>query len=201
MKENIKTSLALMFKTVIEMVDLVDRGFNNNDIHILDRVLDKEHMIDDVERQISSSMVDLCKGLDEKETKKIVVMGQIAQNIERIGDELRCLVERIEIKISDKLHFSDKGMSQYAEVFEKMRRSVGLVMEFMEKDKAEVLDDVLENGNEIKELIERYRKEHVERLARGICEPRAANMYFDMLDFTGNVARHCTNIARISKGQ
>jgi phosphate:Na+ symporter len=82
-----------------------------------------------------------------------------------------------------------------------MYKSLELINEFLNENKLEVLDTILKNGEQIKQLIEKYRKEHLERLAKGICEPMAANMYFDMLDFSGNVARHCTNIARILKEQ
>ena len=82
-----------------------------------------------------------------------------------------------------------------------MRQSLDLTVKFLDEEKIELLDMILKNGDEIKELIEKYRIEHMERLAKGICEPRAANMYFDMLDFTGNIARHCTNIARAHKEQ
>jgi len=201
MKEDPKPILQCMFRIVTEMIDLVDQGFMENDIHVLDRVMDKERMIDDMEKDVTAGIVENCKGVDEEERKKLVILGQIAQNIERIGDELRSLVERIEIKITDKLYFSEEGMTQYKEVFETMRKSADLVMEFLKEDKVEVLDKVLKNGDQIKELVEKYRAEHIERLTKGVCEPRAANMYFDMLDFTGNVARHCTNIARISKEQ
>jgi len=199
MNGEIKVRIQEMSGIISEMIDLVFRGFMENDMHILDKSLDKERALDDLEKEIAAGIVKLSKGLSDRERKKLVIAGQIAENIERMGDELRYLTERIELKIADKLYFSDKGVEQYKEVFEKMQRSVSLIVRFLGDDDAEVLDKVLENGDQIKELIERYRAEHIDRLARGICEPRAANMYFDMLDFTGNIARHCTNIARISK--
>ena len=45
--------------------------------------------------------------------------------------------------------------------------------------------------------MERYRKEHADRLVQGICTPLGANMYFDMLDFTGNLARHSSNVVKL----
>ena len=50
---------------------------------------------------------------------------------------------------------------------------------------------------EILELVERYRKEHAERVVQGDCTPMGANMYFDMPDFTGNLARHTSNTAKL----
>ncbi len=199
MKEKIIANLKKMTDVLSEMVGLVYQGFIENDAHYLNRALNKERIMDDFEKEITASIVQVFKTLDKKKQKEFVLLEQTAQNIERMGDELRSLMERIEIKIAENLFFSEMGVEQYKETFEKMRKSVNLTIEFLNEDKHELLKMILKNGDEIKETVEKYRTEHLERLAKGICEPRAANMYFDMLDFTGNIARHCTNIARIYK--
>ena len=199
MKEKIVADLKKMASIISDMVELVYQGFMENDAHYLNRALNKERIMDDFEEEITVAVIQASKTLDEKGRKELVLLEQTAQNIERMGDELRYLMERMEIKIAENLFFSDIGVEQYKEVFEKMRKSLKLTMEFLNENKRGLLDTILKNGDSIKESIEKYRKEHLERLTKGICEARAANMYFDMLDFTGNVARHCTNIARTYK--
>lgn len=199
MKEKITANLKKMTSILSEMVDLVYQGFMENDAHYLNRALNKERIMDDLEKEITTSIVKVFKTLDKKGQKEFVLFEQFAENLERMGDELRYLMERIEIKIAENLFFSEMGVEQYKETFEKMRKSVNLTIEFLNEDKHSLLKMILKNGDEVKKTVERYRAEHLERLAKGICEPRAANMYFDMLDFTGNIARHCTNIARTYK--
>jgi len=199
MKERIIANIKKMTSILSEMIELVYQGFMENDAHYLNRALNKEHIMDDLEKEITISIIQVFKTLDKKEQKEFIFLEQAAQHIERMGDELRYLMERMEIKIAENLFFSEMGVEQYKETFEKMRKSVNLTIEFLNEDKHELLKMILKNGDEIKETVEKYRTEHLERLAKGICKPRAANMYFDMLDFTGNIARHCTNIARIYK--
>lgn len=201
MIDNIEASLKKMGMIVSEMVGLVYEGLMKNDAHYLNSALNKEHIIDNLEKEVTAQIIQMTKTQDKPRQKEMIILGQIAQNIERMGDELRSLIERIEIKIAEKLLFSDIGIKQYEEVFKKMQNSINLTIRFLNEYKTEILDDILENGIQLKNLIEKYRVEHLERLVKGICEPRAANMYFDMLDFTGNIARHCTNIARVYKGQ
>lgn len=201
MKEELTASLKQMSMIVAEMVDLVCQGFMENDAHYLNSALNKERILDGWERSITVTIIDVSKGLSEKQRKEFIWLEQTAQNMERMGDELRSLIERMEIKIAERLFFSEDGIKQYKEVFARMRESVRLVGEFLDEGKREVLDKILGNGEQIKQLVEKYRVEHVKRLAEGICKPRAANMYFDMLDFTGNIARHCTNIAKSYKEQ
>lgn len=199
MKEKITADLEKMTDILSEMVDLVYQGFMENDAHYLNRALNKERIMDDFEKEITTCVVQVFKTLDKKQQKEFVFLEQAAQNIERMGDELRYLMERIEIKIAENLFFSEVGVEQYKKLFEKMKKSVSLTIEFLNKNKHELLKMILKNGDEIKKTVEEYRAGHLERLAKGICEQRAANMYFDMLDFTGNIARHCTNIARTYK--
>ena len=201
MKKDLKEYLRDMSKIIGEMVDFVYKGLMENDAHYLDRALNKERILDNLETDITNDIFKSGKNLDEKERKEMVLIGQTAENLERMGDELRSLIERIEIKIAEKLYFSETGIEQYKNVFEKMHKSVQLTVEFLTKDGKGVLDTVERTGEEIKQMIEKYRVEHMERLTKGICKPRAANMFFDMLDFTGNIARHCTNIARTCKEQ
>ncbi len=197
MKEKISENLKKMSIMALEMVNLVYQGLMKNDAHYLDRALNKERILDNLERDVTNSVIQMSKNSQGKDYQDFIFLGQVAQNIERMGDELRSLMERIEIKISENLFFSEKGLEQYKDVFDKMRKSATLINQFLQTGNKDFLSDILENGDQIKKVVEEYRKEHVERLTKGLCEVRASNMYFDMLDFTGNVARHCTNIARI----
>ena len=199
MKEKIVAKLKKMANILLEMVGLVYQGFMENDAHYLNSALNKEHIMDDFEKQIIASVIRDSKTLKEKGRGELVLLEQIAENLERMGDELRYLMERIEIKIAENLFFSDKGVEQYKDIFEKMRKSVNLTIEFLNENKSELLKMILNNGDEVKKTVERYREEHLKRLTEGLCKPRAANMYFDMLDITGNIARHCTAMARIYK--
>lgn len=188
-----------MAETVEGMVNLVYQGLIENEAHYLDSALNKERILDDFEKEVTGAMVNLSQELDKEEYSRALFLGQAAQNLERMGDELRNLIERIEIKIAEKLLFSQIGVEQYQDVFKRMQESVNLARNFLKDNPAEILEKILQNGEQIKKLVEQYRKQHLERLAEGICQPRAANLFFDMLDFTGNIARHCTNIARIYK--
>jgi phosphate:Na+ symporter len=199
MRERIIANLNKMTDILSEMIGLVYQGFIENDAHYLNRALNKEQILDDLEKLITASIIQDARTLDDKGQKELVLFERAAQDIEQMGDELRYLMERIEIKIAENLLFSDIGVEQYKDVFEKMKKSVDLTIKFLKKNDGELLEAILNNGDTIKETVEKYRAEHLKRLTEGICQPRAANMYFDMLDFTGNIARHCTDIARTYK--
>jgi Na+/phosphate symporter len=113
-----------------------------------------------------------------------------------MGDEAASLVERVEIKNAEHLLFSEIGVAQFNETYKVMKKSVDMMRIFLKGRSEELRERIIDNGFSVKALVQRYREEHTERLVKGICTPMAANMYFDMLDFTGNLARHASGVVK-----
>ena len=158
----------------------------------------KESEINELEKAATGMVVEFPKALKESGDRKgLVVLQQVIETLERMGDEAASLVERIEIKNEERLLFSDLGVGQFNETFSAMRRSVEMMREFLKGADAILKDRIIDNGFHVKALVERYRAEHADRLVKGICTPMAANMFFDMLDFIGNLARHSSNIVKL----
>ena len=190
--------IILMAQKVCDNLLLIEKGFMDNNLEPLALAIKEEHLINEMEKVFSKSIIEISKqatGADER--KRLAVMSQIVETLERMGDEEANLVERIEIKVVEKLLFSDLGVSEFNETFGAMKKSVEMMIEFLKKKDPALKDRIIDNGFHVKELVERYRKEHFERLVQGICTPMAANMYFDMLDFAGNLARHSSSIVKL----
>jgi phosphate:Na+ symporter len=151
-----------------------------------------------MEKDLTGKVLELCRSSkDDKQRKEFLSQQQAIEMLERMGDEAASLVERIEIKNAEKLLFSDVGVTQFNETFNAARNSVEMMRDFMGGKAGAIRERVIDNGFHVKSLVERYRAEHTERLLKGICTPIAANMFFDMLDFTGNLARHASNIVKL----
>ena len=196
--KEIRDRIILMADKVYGGLLLIEKGFMDNKLEPLALAIKEEHLVNEMEKTLSRHIIDISKqasGPDDRE--KMALMGQIVETLERMGDEATNLVERIEIKVAEKLLFSDLGVQEFDETFGAMKRSVGMMIEFLKRPDPALKDRIIDNGFHVKELVERYRKEHFERLVQGICTPMAANMYFDMLDFTGNLARHSSSIVKL----
>ena len=129
--------------------------------------------------------------------EELAILEQVVESIERIGDECASLIERIEIKIQENLLFTDIGVEQFNDLYNRMRASAEEMIKTLKRPTKLSAKKVISNGFKVKHLVERYREAHTKRLVKGVCDPRASNMYFDMLDFTGNIARHSSNIVKI----
>lgn len=191
----IRSGMLSMADKLYGMLGLIEKGFMENKSEFLSSAMGNETYINEMEKNLTAGVLELSKRYPDK--KELAALEQAIENLERMGDEAASLVERMEIKVQEKLLFSDIGVEQFNETFANMMKSVGMMKEFLAKRGPVLKEKVIDNGFHVKELVERYRKEHADRLIKGICTPIAANMYFDMLDFTGNLARHSSNIVKL----
>ena len=194
----IRTRATAMADTMCEMLASIEKGFMEHREEFLTDALKKESRINELEKAATARVLELSKALkDDTGRKELVALHQAVETLERMGDEAASLVERIEIKNAEHLLFSDLGVAQYNETFGTMKKSVEMMREFLGGKDGVLKERIIDNGFQVKALVERFRAEHADRLLRGICTPMAANMFFDMLDFTGNLARHSSSIVKL----
>jgi phosphate:Na+ symporter len=193
--KEIRDKATSMAEKVYEMIKLIEKGFIENKASFLSEAMKRENEINELEKTLTQQILELSRSSQEK--KALSTLEQMVETFERMGDEAANLIERIEIKVHEKLLFSDTGLEQFNETYGAMKKSVEMMKEFLDGRDSGLKDRIIDNGFHVKELVERYRKAHADRLVQGLCTPMGANMYFDMLDFTGNLARHSSNIVKL----
>jgi len=194
----IRTKTMSMADKVYDIVGLVEKGFTENRLEPLTGAMKEEDEVNGMEKALTICILESSKSAKgEKEKRALSTWEGVVEMLERMGDEAASLIERIEIKVDEKLLFSDTGVEQFDETYGVMKRSVEMMRDYLKEQSPALKERIIDNGFHVKELVERYRKEHTDRLIQGICSPIAANMFFDMLDFTGNLARHASNIVKL----
>ena len=193
----IKLGAIDMADRVYDILNLIEEGFIKNKMEFLTVAMDEEAQLNKMERLFTEKIMELSKTAADK--KDLSSLAQMIEMLERMGDEATGLIERIEVKVSEKLMFSEEAVKEFNETYAAMKESAHMMREFLSINSPAIREQVINNGFHVKELVERYRKEHADRLVTSGCTPMAANMYFDMLDFTGNIARHSSNIVKLWK--
>lgn len=193
--DTMRNGAIAMADKVYEMIELVEKAFMEHRAEFLTGAIACEKEINEMEKSLTRRVLDLSRETAKKPDRKaLIIWQQVVESLERMGDEAANLIERIEIKNAEHLLFSDMGVAQFNETYGIMKKSVDMMRLFLKGKSEELRERIIENGLQVKALVKRYREEHTERLVKGICTPIAANMYFDMLDFTGNLARHSSSI-------
>lgn len=200
-QEELKEIVSLREKTR-EMLTQAQRMFRTSfdglikhDISILNQVLKDERNITKVYDDLTAACVETAKKNLSKKAKEILVaLVDIICATERIGDSCVGLVERIEYKIRENLLFSEPAVEEYRDLYKKVDQVLSDTIKIMGTGDNKLAKDILKKRRALCELIDRYRANHIERSAKGICDDWARIRYLDMLDFTEEIVLHCMEI-------
>lgn len=193
----IKKEIAGMAALALQMWQLTYRSFMDHDLETLSGVLEKEIVLNDLEKRLTQDLIELGRASSKKDEKHaITVHADVVGDLELIGDYCKDILERVQIKIEEKLLFSDDAVKEYSELFRKTEHALQEVVHALDEDNPALIKEVLKKEEHIDTLVDEYRRRHNQRLIDGICSPLACNMFLNMLDFTAAVYYHTKKIAR-----
>jgi len=193
----IKDKIKAMSKAALAMWQLTYDAFIKHDIDLISLALEEENKINAGEDGVNSSIVALSRSaFSQEDREQVVIYANIAADFELIGDYCKDILERVQIKIEEKLLFSEEAVNEYKELYNKTKASLEEVVFALEKDNPGLVEEVLRKEEHIDSLVDKYRHEHNQRLVDGKCTPLACNMYLNMLDFTAAVYYHIKKIAK-----
>ena len=171
-------------------------GFMEHDLDILAAVLKDEEKLNDMNKDITLSVVEISKGKASLEKKNLMLLATIAADLEEIGDYIKDMIERIEIKIQERLFFSEDALTEYKHLYHVVETELSDIDKSLKLNDKNFAKRVLCNEEHVDNLVERYRNAHAQRLLAGICDPRACNMFLNLLDFTAQISHHTRAVAK-----
>lgn len=192
LREEINKMAALALSMLRNTFD----GFMKHNFEILSGVLKDEERLNDMERALTSSLVAISKSKDIDKTNN-VLLSNIVVELEEIGDYIKDMIERIEIKIEEKLLFSDDAVEEYEHLYNVAETDLADVEKALRMNDKNFARRVLcITEDQVDNLVQKYKETHAQRLMKGICLPRASNMFLNLLDFTARISRHSRAIAK-----
>lgn len=194
---SVKEKIKQMAKSALSMWQLAYDAFIEHDVDLIAKALDEEAKLNALEDEVSADIVNLAKAdIPAEEKTKIALYADIAVDFELIGDYCKDILERVQIKIEEKLLFSEDAVEEYKELYNKTKSALEEVAFAIEKDNAGLVREVLKKQEHIDSLVDKYREHHSHRLIEGKCTPLGCNMFLNMLDFTAAVYYHIKKIAK-----
>jgi len=194
---SIKEKVNQMSKSALAMWQLTYDAFIEHDVDLIAKALAEETKLNTLEEEIDKSIIDLARtDFSEQEKTDSIIYADIAADFELIGDYCKDILERIQIKIEEKLLFSEDAVDEYKELYNKTKSALEEVVFVLEKDNLALVKEVLRNEEHIDSLVDKYRHSHGQRMLAGNCTPMSCNMYLNMLDFTAAVYYHIKKIAK-----
>lgn len=194
---SIKTKIAEMSSLTLGMWQNTFQAFMDHDMDVLSSVLKDEDKLNDFEKEITQALVELARAyIKKQERNNATIYADVVGDLELIGDYCKDILERVQIKIEEKLFFSEEAVKEYGQLYHKTEEALKEIVGALNKDNLGLVKNVFKNEEHIDSLVDEYRQRHNQRLIEGTCSPIACNMFLNMLDFTAAVYYHAKKIAR-----
>ncbi len=178
------------FKTSIEL-------FLNFDERKMKEFYEKEEVINFLEREITGFLAELSRtSITDKQSKKITGFLNTANDIERVGDHAKNIVELAQFKYDNNLPFSDTAIAELKEMFNKVEEIYSVSLNALEKEDRHIAEQVLKHEDVVDEMEKHLRSNHIDRLNSGKCFPASGVIFLDVISNLERIGDHSYNIAQ-----
>jgi len=156
----------------------------------------KESSLDEIHHALDRHLVELSENaMSKKESEKLSGLMHMITDIERIGDHINNISEIGMVKIKGRLRFSPSATEELRHMFDEVERMYTEAMDAFLKGDKELAAKVASMRPRIGSMKERCMENHLERLRRNICSPKAGVLFVDLLRNLERIADHSDNIA------
>ena len=196
--EAVKDELLHMGTIIEKMFTVVSEAFFDFDSAKLDerrkRFDNYEDSINKLTRAISEYASEIWqKGVSDEISTVLGCYVNASLDIERIGDRIENLIERCDAMDN---YLSKEAVEEFRDMYTTTNKAFSVSMSSIEKENAseawEVIRDI-EKKIDSQERI--YRKNHIDRLNKGECDPEKGVNFITLLSNLERIGDHSNNIA------
>jgi len=189
--------LTRMAVTAQQMMQSAKKSYIFSDMDEAKRVHEYEETVDMLQCEIISYLSTMLSmsSLTSRQSVRLTGLMHVVSDIERIGDYCQNIAESAEIKEDENLPFSDEALREIKNAFEEVNDMVDNTIHALNEGNVELARKALAKEKDIDELEKNLRARHLERLAKGLCNPLSAISFVELVHNLERIADHCTNIA------
>lgn len=174
--------VARMGQIAQRMFHEVSRTVITGDTEALDKWRKSEEALDRLRRAVLEYLVQVSRGpIGDQEGKEVAAFMRIADDLERLGDSVENLAESIERMEEAGLKFTETAMVDYTKVTNLVSNFLELVVRGMSEHDDDILEVAAQMEEEVDQMRDRMRNDHVERLRQGQCTVDAGLLFVNML--------------------
>ncbi|WP_293978518.1 Na/Pi cotransporter family protein [uncultured Clostridium sp.] len=172
---------------------------NDEDIQ---KVYENEKKINRYEKLIASYLVKINNlSLNDLQHKTVKNLLYTINDLERVGDHAKNIVEFAETMKNDNLHFSDKVVGELSRMNEKVLQSLNASLEARKTGNADLIKEVLKYEDEVDLIEQDIRERYISRLLDKECNIESGVLFMDIISNLERVSDHAFNIAGYLKDE
>lgn len=198
------TALESAIKELIRMTDIVKEMYilafedlENNSLNHYKDILTMENITDELKSSLIKFLTKLsATSLSEDEARELNAILRAVDDVERIADHITNIMEKAELKISDRVEFTEYAKKDLQELKELILENLNESFDMVRESDVSNLDSVYSREEKIDLKVKESKDSHLERMKQGICLPMAGVIYTDILTDLERISDHCMNIAQ-----
>lgn len=163
---------------------------------LIEDVVSHEEQID---RTTSIIITYLAKinnlNINEKEHIEIEHLMSICSDVERIGDHAENISENARQMLDDEIVFSDEGQREMQNIVDITIKAVENGIRCVEFKDKESLKVVRKYEEEVDNLEDEYKSNHIRRMSAGECDMLAGIAFLDIIGNLERITDHANNLA------
>lgn len=192
-------------KEVARLSRLVQKNYNRSmiaffdrDADSIDKVLEREKVIDYLSKEITDYIVKLnALDLEAHDRQIVAAMYSAIGDLERIGDHAENIVEYARTVIDRNLTFSDKAVGELRDISDKCRllMELSFAMFNAQGGSPELIERIIKTEDSVDDCKDDYKQNHIRRMDAGECNAEAGTTFQNMLIDIERVGDHAINVA------
>ena len=162
-----------------------------------EKLLRREEVVNLIEREVSAFLIRIDQqSITEEQAKTTAAYLHMMHDIERVGDISENIMDLVSFKEEESIRFSHTAHAEIEELSKYVLKALSLAIEAFDKWDKNIAEDALEIEGKIDVTEQLYRDNHIKRLGKAECEPKAGVVFLDILSNLERAGDHANNIAK-----
>lgn len=180
------------YKNFVSVTTLFDKF----DLKTVDKINDRETMIDRLEDRVGSYLIKLndCN-LTEDDSRAVTTLFHLITEYERIGDYTVNIMETAELLYEKEMMFSERAMYELRVLSNAIQDIIRLATDATKSNDMDIAVKVEPLEEVVDRLVEELKSVHIERAKTGACNIEIGVNFLDILTNVERISDHCSNIA------
>ena len=185
----IRERISAMCSNAESVLNLCMSGFLKYKAELLDDAQRISKSVHDEENEILGVLSSMKKS-DEAEKALIKSLSVVTGHIELSTDIMDNMIRHIRVILNEKILFSDKAVKEVTQLFKETLDVLKTARDAIVTKNEVLRKHILDKYESVSKLVSEYSEEHEERLVMGICTPRNASLYLNIVDSQLKVVTH-----------
>ena len=185
----IRERISAMCSNAESVLNLCMSGFLKYKAELLDDAQRISKSVHDEENEILGVLSSMKKS-DEADKELIKSLSVVTGNIELSTDIMDNMIRHIRVILNEKILFSDKAVKEVTQLFKETLDVLKTASDAIVTKNEVLRKHILDKYESVSKLVSEYSEDHEERLVMGICTPRNASLYLNIVDSQLKVVTH-----------